>query len=740
MLLALAACGGDATGPEPAAPDEAGSAQRALPTPQQAAHEASLPADWTSHRAGFQAVANTLAASKNQYVGFGQLDELRQSLARQDLPDQARVSLGSRYAMELLRCGMVEDAVAQIISTRQLTESLNAPAQVMLPVLQLEGIIHLRQAEVENCIRLHDAECCILPLQGGGQHTVQGPAVRALAAFEACLAIDPRQLDVRWLFNLSAMALGRYPDAIPEPVRIPPTVFASDEDFPRFPDVAGDADVDTFNHCGGVAVEDFDGDGLLDIVTSTFDLAGPMHAYRGLGGLRFEDNSRRSLLDDQLGGLNCIAVDYDNDGDPDVLVLRGAWLFDDGRIRNSLLRNDEGRFTDVTSDVGLAFPTAPTQAACWGDFDDDGRLDLYIGNESRLDRGETSFPSQLFVADADGRFSDRAPELGVTNDRYAKGVAAGDYDNDGDLDLYVSNVGENRLYRNDDGAGFTDVSAELGVQDPDGRSFACWFFDVQNDGWLDLFVGAFDAQLADVAADALGLPHGASAPRLYRNDGGQFTDVATDMGLDHAWLPMGANFGDLDHDGFLDIYLATGDPGYQTLTPNVMLRNDGGARFLDVTTAGGFGHVQKGHGVAFADLDEDGDQDIYNQLGGFYPGDAYRNALFENPGNDHHVLYVRLEGSTSNRPGYGARVRVVVEDADGARREIHRAMGSVSSFGGSPARLEIGLGDAVALISLQVRWPTSGLEQTFTDVEWDQLILVREGDPQLIRRPLAGRP
>ena len=181
----------------------------------------------------------------------------------------------------------------------------------------------------------------------------------------------------------------------------------------------------------------------------------------------------------------------------------------------------------------------------------------------------------------------------MANYRYAKGVAAGDFDNDGDLDLYVSNVGRNRLYRNEGNGSFVDMAEELGVIEPIRRSFAAWFFDYDNDGWLDLFVSGYEASIENVARDYLGFPHGATRPRLYRNDGGKFTEVGKEVGLDHAYLPMGANFGDLDHDGYLDIYLGTGDPFFETLTPNVMLRNDSGKRFQDVTTSGGFGHLQK---------------------------------------------------------------------------------------------------------------------------------------------------
>jgi len=190
-------------------------------------------------------------------------------------------------------------------------------------------------------------------------------------------------------------------------------------------------------------------------------------------------------------------------------------------------------------------------------------------------------------------------------------------------------------------------------------------------------------------------------------------------------LPMGANFGDIDNDGWLDMYLATGDPEYESLMPNVMLRNNGGSTFENVTYSTGLGHLQKGHGVAFADIDNDGDQDIYNQLGGFYPGDKFANALFLNPGSDNKWLKIRLQGVETNRQGYGVRIRLKLASPSG-EREIHRAAGSVSSFGGSPRTQEIGLGNATAISLLELYWPVSGITQSFTDVPLNSLIAVRE--------------
>ena len=686
------------------------------------------------HKAEFLEIAGTLLDSRNEYFGRIQVDDITSQLAVPGLAPAQRVRLQANLCIELLRFGEVDAATRQIEAAMDTARREPSLASLMAGLHRIRGVAYLRKAEVENCINRHNAECCLVPLAGAGVHDIKAPAMAAAESYRALLELRPGDLKVRWLYNLAHMAIGDYPQAVPEPYRIPPRVFESEYPFERFVDMAPDLGVDTFNLCGGAIVEDFDNDGYLDIATSTWDPDGPFTFYRNRGDGSFEDASASSGLNDQLGGLNCVAGDYDNDGLVDILVLRGAWLLDEGRIRNSLLRNNgDGTFCDVTHEAGLAFPARPTQAAAWGDFDNDGDLDLFVGNESRREMGDPpgdDYPSQLFRNNGDGSFTDVADAAGVRNDRYCKGVTVGDYDNDGLLDIYVSNFGANRLYRNNGDGTFTDVAAEAGVREPRGRSFASWFFDYDNDGRLDLFVAAYDARVEDVAADMLGLPSQATSPCLYHNNGdGTFSNLAAAAGLEHAWLPMGANFGDLDNDGFLDFYLATGDPDYQTLMPNVMLRNDGGRRFQNVTTAGGFGHLQKGHGVSFADIDNDGDQDIYTQLGGFYEGDGFRNALFVNPGHGNRFLHVKLVGTASTRTAVGARIRIEIETPSGVR-EIHRAVGSVSSFGGSPLRQEIGLGDATRITRLDVWWPRSGIRQALQDIPMDTMIRITEGNPR----------
>lgn len=682
------------------------------------------PDDFQPQRPEFEAIARRLKESDNPYLGTKQVDALRKTLESPTLTRNERIQNEAKLAEELIRLGENQEAVDHVERAMSLASEVGPVAPGLH---RLRAQVYLRLAEVENCIDRHNAECCIFPITGAGVHTERAPA---LAAKESYLTLLQQQRTYRaaWLLNIVAMTLGEYPDGIPPQYRIPMDRFQSSHQVGRFTDVALALGIDDLSLCGGCSVDDFDGDQLLDIVVSSYDPEYPLAFYHNNGDGTFDNRSTASRLDDQLGGLNLISADFDNDADMDILVLRGAWLFDDGRMRNSLLRNDDGVFTDITRAAGLAEPTSPTQAAVWFDFDNDGDLDLFIGNESRWwEDGKGDYPSQLFRNNGDATFTDVASQAGVTNDSYAKGVTAGDYDNDGDVDLYVSNIGPNRLYRNNADGTFTDVAPQLGLTEPKQRSFAPWFFDYDNDGNLDIFVSAYDADIDDIAADALGMEHDAHYPCLYHNNAdGTFTDVAGPMGLHHPYLPMGANFGDLDDDGFLDIYLGTGDPSYESLMPNVMLRNDAGHAYQDVTVSGGFGHLQKGHGISFADIDNDGDQDVFHQLGGFFPGDKFRNALFMNPGNDAHHLYIDLVGTATNRRAVGARLAVEIDTPAGPRT-IHRAVGSVSSFGGSPLRQEIGLADATAVRSVTITWPVSSTTQTFTDIPIDSYIRITEG-------------
>ena len=469
---------------------------------------------------------------------------------------------------------------------------------------------------------------------------------------------------------------------------------------------------------GGAVMDDFDGDGLLDLVSSTWDPCGSLKAFRNDGRGGFEEVSEAWGLDTQLGGLNLIHGDYDNDGYLDLYVLRGAWMGKLGRIRNSLLRNGiagpEGQFVDTTRTAGLDGHDSPTQTAAWADYDGDGDLDLYVGNE---DSDGKTYPSQLFRNRGDGSFDDATDKAGVANRRYAKAVTWGDMDNDGDPDLYVSNIGPNRMYQNNGDGTFTDVAPDLGLTQPEGRSFASWFWDFDNDGDLDLLVADYESPVPAVAAHYFGLQVVENHPHLYRNDGESFREVSRQLGLAQPILPMGANYGDLDNDGWLDFYYGTGEPGYETVMPNVMFRNQAGQRFQEVTFAGGFGHLQKGHGVAFGDVDNDGDQDLFHQLGGFFPGDSYANALFENPVSDTTWITLALSGEQGQSIRCGCPSWCVGGERSGAPHgapaggQRWHVWWLLDAAGDRTRRA------AERIEEIVIRWPGSGTEQRFSEVE-----------------------
>jgi len=704
------------------------------------------------------------AETENPYLGRREIERARKDLAampEDDIPK--RWFLNLYLGQNELRLGNERTALEHYVeANRLLGESRDeVPQEKRIQTLLETGVAYMRWGETENCVLRHTSESCIFPLQGGGVHVAQDGSRGAIEYFEKVLQTAPRaspeHVRALWLINIAYMTLGQYPGEVPPERLIPPERFESDEPFPRFVDIAPDLGLNSFDLAGGAIAEDFDGDHDLDIMVSTMDTSGQTRLYVNLGDGSFEERTEQAGLEGILGGLNTIQADYDNDGDVDVLVLRGGWWREAGRHPNSLLRNNgDGTFSDVTFDAGLGRVHYPTQTGGWADYDNDGDLDLYIGNESGraavFDDAETAearAPCQLFRNNGDGTFTDVATDAGVDNLLHAKAVVWGDYDGNRYPDIFVSNFGTaNRLYRNNGDGTFTDVAGEAGVRFP-VSSFPSWFWDVNNDGVLDLYVSAFGgvsyrADVASVAASYLGWPHPNELARLYIGDGqGGFQDRAAEWGLTQVTLPMGSNFGDLDNDGYPDFYLGTGYPYYEGLMPNLMYRNRSGERFADVTTAGGFGHVQKGHGVVFADLDNDGDQDVFEQIGGAFPGDAFGNVLFENPGFGNNWIKLRLVGVRSNRFGVGARIRADVIE-QGRRRSIHATMGSGGSFGGNPLRAEIGLGQATRIELLEIYWPTSDRTQQFENVAVNQWLEITEGDdayrkftvePVTFRRP-----
>ncbi len=602
---------------------------------------------------------------------------------------------------------------------------------------ELLGVAYLRLGEVENCQQAHNEHSCILPLKKEAFHELKTGSQKALEIFTLIHNKFPSERYV-WLQNLAAMTLGTYPEAVPANSKIVfPNWKLEQKNFPPFKEVAMNVGVAHNGLSGGTCIDDFNGDGLLDIFVTSYGMMDNVKLYLNNGKGGFDDKTNEAGLNGITSGLNCIHADFDNDGDNDIFILRGAWLGAAGIHPNSLLRNNgKGGFDDVTRSAGL-LSYHPTQTASWGDFNKDGLLDLFVGNESQ----GTDHRSELFRNNGDGTFTDVAAEVGLGNlFQFVKGAIWGDINNDSWPDLYISVLGgKNILLKNRQGR-FENIALNAGVEEP-YFSFPCWFWDVNNDGFEDIFVSGYDSRFlpevgGDYVRELTGSNFTSERPRLFINNKDEtFSEQSAAYGVNKTMYSMGSNFGDLDNDGFLDFYIGTGSPDFTSVVPNRMFRSDKGKRFEEVTSAGRFGHIQKGHGVAFADIDNDGDQDIYAVLGGAFEGDVFTNVLFENPISKNNWITVELVGVKSNKGGVGSILELVLNNG----QKIFRTVNTGGTFGSASLQQEIGLSAANTINELIVHWQNSE-PQVFKNVAGNRKVRLTEGRAEIEQVELAVIP
>lgn len=676
-------------------------------------------------------------------LGGSQLANLRRSLRQKwqlsgELHGAHDALSRFRLARRMLRDGETQAALSELHEIEEFAQGQALGDEFRDQLDRLIALSYLRLGEQQNCFANPHASACIIPLDPKAVHQLREGSTKAIEYYEGkVLKQAPDDYTAKWLTNIAHMTLGEYPDGVPAEHLVPMPGLIKDYDGPAFANVANFAGVADTTLSGAAVVDDFDNDGLLDLYTSSWGVTGTIRFYLRNADGRFRDHTAAAGLDRLKGGLTAIHADFDNDGLVDIYQMRGAWAGRNGLRPNSLLRNmGDGRFEDVTVQAGI-LEFEPTISSAFADLDNDGWLDLVVGNEYQQRFRETGKVS-IFMNNRQGGFTRLPPERSVDIGCNPKGVAISDYDNDDFADIFISCQRKNNvLLRNlaGDNGGvtvFEDVTATAGVAGPE-QSFSAWFFDFDNDGLQDLFVASYAIQqgansAAIMARSYLGLADGTGHPVLYRNRGdGTFEDVSGPAGLGSPAFVMGANYGDFDNDGWLDMYWGTGAPDFEAVYPNVAMQNLGGRRFREISASSGLGHIQKGHGIAFADFDNDGDEDIFAEMGGARLGDAFQNALFENRGNENAWLKLKLEGRRSNRSAIGATIRVDVVSATGARRSIYRRVDTGGSFGSNPLLRHIGLGQAQRIERVEIYWPASGIRQGFDRLEPNQAYRIIEG-------------
>ena len=545
---------------------------------------------------------------------------------------------------------------------------------------------------------------------------------KAVANFKESLRLKPRDPETLWNLWTAYTKLGGYPEDLPEEFKI---VVSSESLLTdnrelitdnQFTNIAPDLKMDKVDGGRGSAWGDYDNDEDLDIVAvGTYQ---PHVLYRNNGDGTFTNVADQAGIADPRGGWGSLFADYDNDGYSDLYITRGGWS---GAAENTLYHNNgDGTFTDVTYTAGVADPQSSFCAA-WADYDNDGYLDLYIA-DGVIGDGAANV---LYHNNGDGTFTNTADMAGVANTGNSLGTAWGDYDKDGHIDLHVVNYGQsNVLYRNNGDGTFTDVTATTGMNLPVTDAFVTFFLDIDNDADLDIFISNSGSFQAFIAGQITGnATHDSDRQVLYRNNGdGTFTDVTRESGLYHAYGAMGANFGDINSDGYLDIYLATGAPQMGRLERDALLQNNGDGTFTDATIALGLGNIGKGHGVTFGDADADGDVDIYVPVGGAFIGDQWHNLFYQNTGARNNWITLKLVGVKSNRDGIGAKVTLRIGDS-----VIYREVSGGGGFGSTNSlSLEIGLGTHTKVDTLEIVWP-SGQVDTHRNLSINQKLIVTEG-------------
>ncbi len=443
--------------------------------------------------------------------------------------------------------------------------------------------------------------------------------------------------------------------------------------------VATPADPNGYGH--GVTVADFNGDALPDIYVVSYDADNALFINNGNG--TFTDHADQAgVLSGSRLDRGVAAADYDNDGDPDFYVAAGAGH------HNLLFVNDgKGSFFDFALEARVRLNNFQGQGVSWGDYDNDGDLDLFLPSFDD--------PARLFRQEADHTFTEVTEQAGIVHSDHSVQSVFFDFDLDGDLDIFMSRGEgfENRLFVNQGNGTFADEAAVRNVADPEPHGQGLAVADYDGDGDLDIYM-----------SNANG------GNRLYRNDAGWFAEIAETAGVHDGGRSLGCMFADFDNDGWPDLYVGN-------FGRNRIFRNDGHGTFTDETEGAGTDGSNRAYGTSTIDYDADGRLDI------FFSNSGQPSKLLHNVGPARHWLKIALTGRQSNRSGVGARIAVT----SGGRRQLQQLIaGSSMVSGGSDLAFHFGLGAEAQAERVEVFWP-SGARDVLQEVAGDRAISIVEG-------------
>jgi len=482
---------------------------------------------------------------------------------------------------------------------------------------------------------------------------------------------------------------------------------------------------------------DMNNDGFLDLIVPTHELAlsGGPFVYLNNGDGTFTDIRGTSGIEKGPSGfdtgdwLGFAFGDYDGDGNLDLYIAEDAYGNGGRKAKRDLLFRGygDGTFTNVSISAGIESSDQFGTCAFWVDYDNDGKLDLFVKNFTGNQRDGPA--NRLYKNNGDGTFTQVADAGGLihaTNGLNLGTVCSfADYDNDGFMDVaFTGPIGTDELYRNQGDGTFVNVTTAAGLKPLDDGAGIAWG-DCDNDGFLDLYIAR---GCSDTCGDGL------LADTLYHNNGdGTFTDVTAAAGITDTANTWAAIWGDYDNDGFLDLFVSCAG-ATTTLGPgnaNILYHNNGDGTFTNVAAHERLtlqDDVSLHDGAAWADYNNDGFLDLILK-DGIGPRRLTREGafgyhrLFRNTGNRNHFIKVKLIGVQSNRDGIGARVLVTYSGGIGFRQNNGGGGGDFESQGNEP--LHFGIGTA-RTVTVKVQWP-SGIADMVRSTAIDSTLTIVEG-------------